>query len=88
MSSSAIHLGYAELDFDQGTKGAKLNGKSKSAAVAFSHGLSKRTTLYTGYVYTDNDKDSVAAAPAGLTNLVGAVDRKNHTFTAGIRHTF
>ena len=88
MSSSAIHLGYAELDFDQGNKGAQLNGKSKAAAVAFSHGLSKRTTLYTGYVYTKNGDDSVGAAPAGLTNVIGAVDRKNHTFTAGIRHTF
>ena len=83
MSSSNIHLGYAELDMDQG--GGAYDGKSQSFAAAFTHNLSKRTTLYAGYVWVDNDNDSIGAAPVkGL----GVRDDDNNTFLAGVRHTF
>ncbi|HPT51221.1 MAG TPA: porin [Accumulibacter sp.] len=90
MSSSAIHLTYAQLDFDQRTyaggfrTGKGYTGKSDSFGIAFTHGLSKRTTLYTGYFFVDNDKRSAGFSPAGT----GLTDQQNNSFVAGIRHTF
>ncbi|TXH27765.1 MAG: porin [Elusimicrobia bacterium] len=63
----------------------KLNGDSQSATLAYTHNLSKRTTLYAGYVWTDNDKNSIAAGPV---QAVAAKGEQNNTFLAGIRHSF
>jgi predicted porin len=50
--------------------------------------MSKRTTLYAGYVWTDNDKSSVAQSPLAGAPVSGARDEQNQTFLAGINHTF
>jgi len=63
----------------------KLNGDSNAWALGYTHNLSKRTTLYTGYVWTENDKNSIAAGPI---QAVAAKGEDNSTFLAGIRHTF
>ena len=92
-----IHLGYASLEMDQGRVKApyapvnakKLNGNSDAWMIAYTHSLSKRTTLYTGYVWTENDNNSFAAGPiSNATSLTGAKGQDNQTFLAGVRHTF
>jgi predicted porin len=98
LSASQIRLTYAQTMWDQGScnrsacnpagpanyTGSKLlNGNSDAAGIAWTTSLSKRTTLYTGYVWVNNDRNSIAA---GLN--VGARDEQNQHFLAGINHTF
>lgn len=87
-SAGNIHLTYAQLDWDHSQKTVALpngiNGKSKSGGVAYSHALSKRTTLYTGIVHVKNNNDSIAISPAGTGNI----DKSNTSFVAGINHKF
>lgn len=88
-----IHLGYASLEMDQGKVKApyapvgakKLNGNSDAWMLAYTHSLSKRTTLYAGYVWTENDKNSINAGPV---QGVAAKGEDNQTFLAGVRHSF
>lgn len=54
-----IHASYADLSWDR--RGA---GDSNAWTLAYTHALSKRTTLYTGYTHASNDKDVVNAAGA------------------------
>ncbi|MBN8517515.1 MAG: porin [Candidatus Accumulibacter sp.] len=92
LGSSNIHLGYSELYWDQGSqwvRGVKvkrpLNDDSQAAALGWTTALSKRTTLYAGYVWVKNDKRSYAAGPVAG---VGARGEDNNTFLAGINHKF
>ena len=91
MASSKIHLSYAQLMWDQGrnTLGQSLlNGNSDAAAIGWTTQTSKRTTLYATYVWTNNDRNSIAAGPYGGAPLTGARDEQNQTFIAGVNHTF
>jgi len=98
LSASQIRLTYAQTLWDQGScnrnacnpigpnnfTGTKLlNGNSDAAGIAWTTSLSKRTTLYTGYVWVNNDRNSIAA---GLN--VGARDEQNQHFVAGVNHSF
>jgi len=97
VGNGQIHLTYASLDMDQGrvkspygtvaypagTK--KLNGNSDAWMLAYTHSLSKRTTLYTGYVWTENDNNSIYAGPV---QAIAARGEDNQSFVAGIRHSF
>jgi predicted porin len=71
-----IHASYALAERDSATRLGPntYRGELNSVTVAYTHGLSKRTTLYTGVRYTDND-----------TNNAGSVLT---AFGAGINHTF
>ncbi|HCZ14236.1 MAG TPA: porin [Accumulibacter sp.] len=83
MAASAIRLGYAQLEWDQGKY--LLNNSSQSAALGWTTDMSKRTTLYAGYVWTKNDNHSTGNGPvAGI----GAPGESNNTFLAGLRHSF
>ena len=88
-SAGNIHLTYAQLNWDNAQKTALapngIDGKTKSGGIAYSHGLSKRTTLYTGIVHVKNNNDSLAISPGTGT---GALDKSNTTFVAGINHKF
>lgn len=76
-----IHAGYSRLSWD-----SKNSGNSDSWSLGYSHALSKRTTLYTAYNYTDNDRDArVAAGAVGNTQTLGG---SNNTFVAGVNHAF
>ncbi len=72
-----IATGYAYADKNSNTRsGSTYNGKKESVSVAYLYSLSKRTTLYTGVIYTDdNAKNSTSAG----------VDT---TVAAGINHSF
>ncbi|HPU80979.1 porin [Accumulibacter sp.] len=92
LSASNIHLGYAQLMMDGNNKAViPLTGDSQSATLAWTTALSKRTTFYAGYVWAQNDKKSIAAAPVGggiLTGAIGARGEDSNTLTAGLRHSF
>jgi predicted porin len=92
LSASNIHLGYAQLMMDGNNKAViPLTGDSQSATLAWTTALSKRTTFYAGYVWAQNDKKSIAAAPVGggiLTSAIGARGEDSNTLTAGLRHSF
>lgn len=68
-----IHVSYAQANRDSAGQNT-YRGDLTSTSVAYTYGLSKRTTLYTGYRYTDTD---VRDAGSVL-----------NVFAAGINHTF
>jgi predicted porin len=75
-----IHAGYAYADADS-APASTYNGSSQNVSVAYTHGLSKRTTLYTGVRFQSNDSRNAAnnaTQPSGETTA----------FAAGINHTF
>jgi len=92
LAASNIHLAYAQVLMDGSNRALiPLTGDSQSATLAWTTSLSKRTTLYAGYVWTKNDGKGIAASPAGggiLTGAVGARDETNNSFTAGLNHAF
>ena len=71
-----IHATYAFANKDSATRLGPntYRGEMNSVNVAYTHGLSKRTTLYTGVRYTDND----------VYNAGG----QTTAFGAGINHSF
>jgi predicted porin len=91
LSASNVHLSYAQQMWDQGSNvlGQKLlNGNSDVFAIGWTTKLSKRTTLYTGYVWANNDRNSVANGPVAGLPVTAARDEQNQTFLAGINHSF
>jgi GBP family porin len=80
-TNGKVRISYADLSWDR-TNG----GDSKAWGLGYQHSLSKRTTLYTSYVYADNDNSVVAAAgPVGATQLRGT---SSNTIVGGITHSF
>lgn len=79
-ANGKVHVGYSKLAWD-------ANGAGDTTAwnLMYSHAMSKRTTLYTGYTRFDNDSNVRAAAS---NSTVGAAGEKNGTFAAGINHAF
>lgn len=73
-----IHFSYADRD----DEGAANDGKSW--ALAYTHGLSKRTTIYTGIGKISND--SGVTHSYGLAT--GTAGKDETVFTVGMRHTF
>lgn len=73
-----IHASYAYADLNGQTRNtAGIGGQYDGVSVAYTHGLSKRTTLYTGARY--QDVKAVGTSNAGAVTTVLA---------AGINHTF
>ena len=89
-----IHFGYGEVEYDVDNESAE----AKSIGVAYTHALSKRTTAYVGYSYTDNDAGlTLGAAPIGTAtinsdDIKGTVPvedgEKSKMLAIGVRHTF
>lgn len=70
-----IHAGYALADRNSnGRAGSVYRGQQETLNLIYTHGLSKRTTLYTGVTYNDND-----VINAGMQTT---------TVAAGINHAF
>lgn len=61
-----------------------LNNDVKSWTVAYTHGLSKRTTAYAGYNRVTNGSDGAAASTIAPVTLGG----KSSTLAFGLRHSF
>ncbi|MBU1237740.1 MAG: porin [Gammaproteobacteria bacterium] len=70
-----IHVAYGKLNMKDDTLDAK------STTIAYTHGLSKRTTAYAGYNKTDNE----SASALGLYATAGS---SNKGMVVGLRHTF
>ncbi len=86
LASSNIHLAYSQLMWDGANRAAaRLTGNSQSAMAAWTTNLSKRTTFYAGYVWTQNDNNSIGTGPVAG---VGARGQDNNTVLAGLRHSF
>ncbi|MDP1526626.1 MAG: porin [Rhodocyclaceae bacterium] len=77
-----VHFSYAT---SKGTDNALSEG-AKSWALAYTHGLSKRTTAYVGYSTADAKSGSTATF-YGNTNLV-ELDKKARLIAAGLSHSF
>ena len=78
--SGKILLGYAQAKYENGD-----DQKIKAYTLAYTHGISKRTTAYAGYTHIDNDD-------LGEFGPIGALDtemgEKSKGFAIGVRHTF
>ena len=85
-----VHVGYGQADVDL------VDAKAKSYSIAYTHALSKRTTVYTGFNRTDNDNGlgfGVVGHPNAVTGNPGAIGLvgngdKSDVFAVGMRHTF
>jgi len=90
--ATALRFGYAQLDWDRNNNFVLNNGKTQSVTLGVTHDLSKRTTLYAGYVWTDNDRNSFSVVNTNGSfspvDGVGAIGQSNNTFLAGLRHSF
>ena len=78
-AAGKVHVGYGEADVDA------ADAKAKSYSIAYTHAMSKRTTLYTGFNRTDNDNGlnyGVVAAPVGVTG------DDSDVFAVGVNHKF
>ena len=73
-----IHAAYGRSNMDQD------NSDSKSWTLAYTYGLSKRTTLYTGYSRTTNDD----GAQIGVLNVAPGLGKKSTAFVLGVNHKF
>jgi predicted porin len=77
-----IHASYAYADMNSGNRaGNAYHGEYQGVSVAYTHGLSKRTTLYTGVRYQDLDQKASNTANATLGGITTV-------FAAGINHSF
>jgi predicted porin len=94
MAASNIHFGYGQVIFDKDRNFNQirdLDGDSQGATLGWTTDLSKRTTLYAGYIWVKNDKKIPVAnvvTPGGVPQAVGYPGETNNTITAGMRHTF
>lgn len=75
-----VHVAYGMLNSDMN------QGDAKSFALAYTQGLSKRTTAYAGLNRTSND-DAVAYGLTGGNNL-GRLGEAQTIYAVGVRHTF
>jgi predicted porin len=77
-----IHASYAYADLNSNqANGQAYNGDYNGVALAYTHGLSKRTTAYTGVRYQDRDSK-------GTNNTNSGAGAVTTVFAAGINHTF
>ena len=86
-AAGKVHLGYGEADLDFGAD----DGKAKSYSIAYTHAVSKRTTLYTGFNRTDND-DGLGFGVVNHESRVkigtGAAGDESDLFAVGVNHKF
>ncbi|MGL1833104.1 porin [Rhodocyclaceae bacterium SMB388] len=84
-AAGKVHVGYGESDQDGNGKLVTdpdyREGKAKSFALAYTHGLSARTTLYAAYNYVSNDDDT----SAGFGEKTG---KSQNLFGLGVNHRF
>ena len=84
-----VHLGYGEADVDFANPA--VDGKAKSYSIAYTHALSKRTTLYTGFNRTDNDNGlglGVVGHQSGKNVGTLAAGDESDVFAVGVNHKF
>lgn len=91
-AKGTVHVQYAQSNYKSNTLQNDNNGKG--IAVAYTHDLSKRTTVYAGFGYLDNSGSGNAYAISGTPNIptVGAgivkPEGSSNVIATGIRHMF
>ncbi len=85
VGKGAVHVGYGKRANDAD------NTDTKVTTVAYSHGLSKRTTAYVGYARLSNESAANAAPamkPTNATPFTAVMGSDYNGLVAGVRHTF
>jgi general bacterial porin, GBP family len=82
-AKGAVHVLWAQSNYKSNTLLADNNGKGLS--VAYTHALSKRTTVYGGYGYLDNSGSGTTYSFGGTPTAAGG---SSNIIAAGVRHTF
>lgn len=79
-----VHVAYGQMEYD-----TVRGGEVDTWGVAYTHGLSKRTTAYVGYNNVGNDANTNAgiAADDAKFGVLGNGDDSN-LFVVGVRHAF
>lgn len=77
-AAGAVHLQYAQNDMDA------ANSDSDAWTLAYTHSLSKRTNVYTGYTRVTNDSAVKQAAGFAAPTNGG----NSSVFAVGLRHMF
>jgi predicted porin len=81
-TAGKVSIGYGRLSADAGDSDAS------AWALAYSHSLSKRTTLYAGYGHIDNDDGQSVRSPAFVSAANTAASDTSHNLMLGINHAF
>ncbi|MCB1958862.1 MAG: porin, partial [Rhodocyclaceae bacterium] len=71
-----VHIAYGQMEYDTAS-----GGEVDTWGIAYTHGLSKRTTAYVGYNSVGND----ANTSAGFGDVAG---EDADLFVVGVRHAF
>ena len=79
-AAGKVHVSYGRLDADAD------NSDTDALALLYSHGLSKRTTIYTGVSLIDNDDATRIGSLARTSDQ--SVGEKDKNFFVGVNHTF
>ena len=98
-ATGAAHLMYARNKMEDGAAHNVSDDNSSAWTLAYTHGLSKRTTLYAGYTKLFNDKNASLGAfsiyPQGnsdynlnKTSLTPVADGNASLLAVGINHKF
>ncbi|NMG56177.1 porin [Aromatoleum aromaticum] len=84
VGSGHIHAAWGKLDADAGS-----DHDVKSWVLAYTYSLSKRTTLYTGFLHNDNE-DETNQTNLASNKIDGVTVRgeDSDNFVIGVRHTF
>jgi predicted porin len=91
-AKGTVHVQYAHSNFKSGSAAnLTADNSGKGIAIAYTHDLSKRTTVYAGYGYLDNSGSSslsntyaISGATTGVVNREGS----SNIIAAGLRHAF
>jgi general bacterial porin, GBP family len=85
-AKGTVHVQFAQSNYKSNTLLNDNNGKGIS--IAYTHDLSKRTTVYAGYGYLDNSGSgnvySISGASTGVVNSQGS----SNVIATGLRHSF
>ncbi|NTV69274.1 MAG: porin [Azonexaceae bacterium] len=99
-----VHVQFAQSNYksgiystgaNAGTGGHLADNSGKGISVAYTHDLSKRTTVYAGYSYLDNAGTGIAynygtavASPSTGAAGTGQAGGSSNVIAAGLRHSF
>jgi len=90
-AKGTVLVQYAHSNYKSGSTSANLSADNsgKGVSIAYTHDLSKRTTVYAGYGYLDNSGTQIANS--NVYSLGGTVQQpggSSNIIATGLRHSF
>jgi general bacterial porin, GBP family len=85
-AKGTVHVQWAQSNYKSNTLLNDNNGKGIS--VAYTHDLSKRTTVYAGFGYLDNSGSGNAYVISGTSAGAVRAEGSSNVIATGIRHSF